>query len=269
MRARRNPIGPIGPWREKARKAAAEHGRQRTMTEEYNRILELTSRAYEAASPEDQERFRDLDERFRSGDHRPFIAWARSIVPGAFRGRERPRPVKAPPRCMVHPVEPLDDLPGRLYHGTRDLAAVLTRGLDLPSAEMQGSGDGTWCWKMHRRTRGTRDDCTIEWGSLAWRWYQRLSKEGRRSLQRQTGSVIGSIDGLGEAVSLFWTTESPESIRSRARDDSPILELDPRRLPVFGWFEPDMLCKDEVVLVLPAKGWQGGPDAFTAVWTKE
>ena len=50
-----------------------------------------------------------------------------------------------------------------------------------------------------------------------------------------------------------------------AGKDSPVLEIDPRRLSIFGWFEPNMAGKDEVVLVLSTRVPQGLPNAVTAV----
>ncbi len=199
-------------------------------------------------------------------DAKTFVAWLNRQAPGSFDRALRGvagRPLRA---RVVTPVESLGGLPRIVWHGTTELDRLLLDGVRSPPAiDLGRRGKKGWGWAP----RGGG----YAWAPIAWRWYQGLSEEGRASLERQTGVTIRARDDLGRAISLlFVMTADPlyaSAYTRRSRESTPtygmVAELDTHRLPVLGHFEDPYVMGDPRVLVLPARGYQGGPDAVVAL----
>jgi hypothetical protein len=132
-----------------------------------------------------------------------------------------------------------------------------------PAIDMGLGGKRGWGW-----SKG------YAWSGIVTRWYRGLTDEGRESLRRQTGGGSGelSADELGRRVSLlFVMTESPAyalayAVEPGGRPEGvPVLELDTSRLPLLGWIDDPYVMGGAMALVLPARGYQGGPDTVVAV----
>lgn len=197
-------------------------------------------------------------------DPRAFVAWARRRSPGAFQRAldgTAGRPLR--PRA-VEPVQPLRGVPRLVWHGTLNRDRMLLDGVRSPPAiDMGLGGKRGWGW-----SKG------YAWSGIVTRWYRGLTDEGRESLRRQTGGGSGelSADELGRRVSLlFVMTESPAyalayAVEPGGRPEGvPVLELDTSRLPLLGWIDDPYVMGGAMALVLPARGYQGGPDAVVAV----
>lgn len=252
------------PWVRRALPAYHAEVSSVELRRQYNEVLPRLTAAYHAASPELQDRIEAMDRDFNEGRPAALIAWARVAVPGAFPAAPVTRrlgPAASMP--VTTPVEPLHHLPARIYHGSRALHRVLVEGFHLPPAKMIGNDTYTWA-----RVRQDRDGYPIAWGPYAWEWFRGLTPEGRKSLQQQTGAPIRSMRDLGAAVSLLWGSTYEGDARGYAQAGEPVLEIDPRRLAIYGWFEPDVVGKGEVVLVLSATAPQGKPNAVVGVVEK-
>ena len=194
---------------------------------------------------------------------RDFVDWVRVSVPDAFEkalngtaGRpRRPR--------LVEPVQSLDRLPRVAWHGTIHTDQILLDGVRLPPASDMGQGGRRgWGWNSG-----------YAWSGIAWRWFTGLTDEGRASLGRQAGFDIASAAELGQAISLlFVMTLSPLFAagytilnKGHVLNPSPVLEFELSRLPILGYFEDPYVMGQPLVLVLPARGYQGGPDAVVAL----
>lgn len=197
-------------------------------------------------------------------DPMAFVSWARQRSPGAFQRAldgTAGRPLR--PRA-VEPVQPLRGIPRVVWHGTVNRDRMLLDGVRAPPAiDMGERGKRGWGWSSG-----------YAWSGIVSRWYRGLTDEGRESLRRQTGGGSGelSADELGRRVSLlFVMTESPAyalsySVRPGQRPEGvPVLELDTTRLPLLGWIADPYVMGGALALVLPARGYQGGPDAVVAV----
>ena len=257
----RNPRAEKTEWESRARSIMATRGESRRLEKQYGLIVDRATKVYNDLSPEAQAVVGLLEERFHGGDTSGFVAWARANVPGAF---PDPTPEDHDTRTptIVTPVEDLDGLPDRVYHGSRDLPAVLVEGLRLPAAITLANENYAWRAKRHR------DGWPINWAPHVKSWWSNLKPASKASLRRQTGSSLRSTDDLGDALSLFWCSDSPYLAGLYTQGVEPVLEFDPRRMPIFGFFEPDEAGKGEIVLVLPSGQWQGGPDAITGVWER-
>ena len=222
---------------------------------EYNRVLDLVSETIDRLDAAARGIVVGYDEDFHDGRPDAFVAWARANIPGAFSqtvyASELPKPRR------IDPIESLDDLPDVLYHGSRDNDAVLTEGFRLPAATT--IGNETYAWRARQR----RDGWPINWAPYVRDWWKTISKAGRRSFEEQLGDKARRVDEVGDAISLLWTFDGPNAGYAQ---DGISLEIDPRKLPLIGYFTADEAGKGEHVLVLPADGWQGGPDAIVGVW---
>jgi len=228
-----------------------------SMLREYDRVLPQLTTHHETLPPAERARVETMDFDFHdwvSGKNvnpQPLIEWARTVVPGAFRTKRAPRSVPAA-RAKVESVEPLNWLPPKLFHGTRDVAGVVAEGLRVHDAYHGLGDDPDVGWRdPYRRIR--RDDPMIEWAPHVWRWYRSLSPEGKRKLKAQVGEFT-TADELGHKVGLIWTLPYLSTVgRGNDRDDGrrgATLELDATKLSMFGAFEADEL-EGEIVLVVP------------------
>lgn len=230
---------------------------------EYDKALQGLQQIYNSLDEAGKEKLEQLDRRFHAGDTAPLVAYAKSLDPSLFHlESSSKKPIR--PSMAFSPVEPVEDLSGlprRLYHGSRLYHRLLIEGIRLPAAADILPND-TYVWDG----RPGPDGWPVAWAPYVMDWFKGLSLEGRRSLSRQTlGRPIRGRADMGQAVSLLWTSRDPRLAAGYASKDSPVLEIDPRKLSVFGWFEPDLAGKDEVVLVLSTRVPQGLPNAVTAV----
>lgn len=188
-------------------------------------------------------------------DPRAFVAWARKRLPGAFEAALAGTAGKPRKERWVTPVQPLDGLPPRVWHGTRAPDDFLLDGVRLPPAERMGkSGKMGWGW-----TAGS-----YRWGPKLWRWFEALPAEAQRSLAQQTKTEIASMDDLGRAISLLFVMRSGAMYAMAYADEehpASVMELDTSRLPILGFIDDPYVVGRSAVLILPAKGFQGGPDA--------
>lgn len=195
---------------------------------------------------------------------RGFVEWARARSPGALQRAldgSAGRPVK--PR-LVSPVQDLSGLPRVVWHGTQLVDRFLLDGVRAPPAiDMGMRGRRGWGWVSG-----------YAWAGIAMRWYGSLTPAGRASLLAQTGGRAGAVteSELGRRVSLLFAMRADPiyalaySLSPGQRpEDGVVLELDTSRLPVFGFFEDPYVMGDPVAIVLPARGFQGGPDAVVGL----
>ncbi len=188
-------------------------------------------------------------------DPRAFAEWASRRLPGAFEAAlagTAGRPRK--PR-LVWPVQPLDGLPVRVWHGTRSPDDFLLDGVRLPPAARMGNGGKMgWGWTIG----------SYRWGPTLWRWFEALPPSARDSVARQTKSEITSMDDLGRAISLLFVMRVGPVYAMAYADEhhqASVLELDTSRLPILGFIDDHYVAGGAAALILPAKGFQGGPDA--------
>lgn len=217
---------------------------------EVARLRQPLRAAYGAQSVAEQARIAAMESAaFRDfAEARPFVEWVMATLPGQMRPQRRCRPRVGP---RVRPVHSLEDLPDVMFYGARgNHAAILRCGLDLPpfaATPWAGDPDNPWAGSALREL----------WNH----WHQELAPWARADLERQTGRRIASARGLGRAVSLLWVTPRPELARHFTKGASePVLAIDPRRTSLFGCLRMDIESDQEWVLVLPARGFQGGPD---------
>jgi hypothetical protein len=240
-RARPNPREETSAWVDRAAMAREWRKHKRALERALGRLPEAERARVE-------------------GDVEAFLAFARREAPGSYAqlgaAAGRVRRARA-----VKPAQSLEQLPRAVYHGTADLHRTLLDGLRLVPAEKMGQGGKRgWGW-----ARGT-----YQWSRRAWTWFESLTDEGRATVERETRTKIGSPDDLGRAVSLlFVMTKGPMYAQFYAGDVGAVVEFDTRRLPVLGYFEDPNVMGGSLALVLPAKGYQGGPDAIAAVHTPD
>jgi hypothetical protein len=241
-RARPNPREDKAAWVDQASRGRA--------WDKHRRALE---RALAQLPPEERARVdRDVE---------AWLAFVRREAPGSLEklgaAAGRVRRARA-----VKPAQSLEGLPRAVYHGTEKLGPLVLDGLRLPPAEKMGrSGKRGWGWSSG----------SYRWGGETWRWFQSLTDEGRATVERETLTKIESVADLGRAVSLlFVMTADPMYAQAYApRHSRDVIEFDTRRLPVLGYFKDPHVMGDPLVLVLPARGFQGGPDAIAAVHTPD
>jgi hypothetical protein len=236
---------------------------QRYYQAEYDRLLPRLTAAYEHASPTEQQRLSQLDEAFRTGDRRRFIAWARTVIPAAFShpvpdgpAPRQPRP-RLPDRPGARALEPLPewwpDEP--VYHGTRAWAKIKQQGLHAPLAE-DAAPDPDYGWDA-------------VWKSELYESYRHhLSPAQRRQFHHHFGSEPGllSMRALGQLVSLFWISRQRRVAASYGGiEGGQALQVDLHQLRYYWWFSDEILGDASYVFVLPADGPQALPSAFTPV----
>lgn len=216
---------------------------------EYDRVLPRLTEIYERLDPTDKERVDEADSAFHSGKPEALIAWARTVLPGAFADIEtyEPSPVQA---VQTKPLEPPPE--GPLYHGTRDAKHVLYLGLQQPPAYGSVGGDPDYGWSGL-------------WRSEMYSVYRRLDPKMRRDFHQQLGFESGrllSAETLGEMVSLFWVTTSLQTAQRYGRGH--VFEVDASQLSYYWWFGDEME-KNSYVFVMPSDGPQAPPSAFKLV----
>jgi len=150
----------------------------------------------------------------------------------------------------------------------------------VAEAEQQGvehePGDFEYTEEMISEWMGSDTDAMIEWAWYTVSWYKGLSAEGRASLWKQ-GGVEPPDDNddwdiayaLSNTVSLFWTSATPTMAGGYNAPGWPVFEIAPYKLSIYGFFEPDVLGRAEIVLVLPNKCPQGLPDAVVSVYVDD
>jgi hypothetical protein len=190
-----------------------------------------------------------------TNDPRAFVAWTRERLPGAFEAALAGTAGKPRKERRVTPVQPLDGIPPRVWHGTRSPDDFLLDGVRLPPAERMGNGGKMgWGW-----TTGS-----YRWGPSLWRWFEALPPSARDSVARQTKTTIASMDDLGRAISLLFVMRAGAMYAmayAAEHHQASVLELDTSRLPILGFIDDHYVAGGAAALILPAKGFQGGPDA--------
>jgi hypothetical protein len=165
------------------------------------------------------------------------------------------------------PLEDLSFLEVPLFHGSRDMNALLKQGIRRDPAIMLSESLYAW---SGCRSGSFCDAGGINWKGYVWASWKTLPLHQRRVFQQRIGKRITTANDLGREVALFWATSNRnEAIDYMGFDQhQPPLAFDPTKLPGVLWaFLPDISSKREVVLVMKAgppvriqpaliKGWR-------------
>ena len=166
----------------------------------------------------------------------------------------------------VRPARPLAGLPRWVFHGSRyDMHALLLEGFRLDPASYLSASSYSW------EADGESWDGGINWAPKTWAWFESLTPAQRGRVESETGHKIRSVADLGEAVSILFVSDEPTLAERYGNFEGSkgkhryFLALDTCRMAVLGWFRGEEEGPAEIVLVLPAVGWQGDSDSVAAV----
>lgn len=227
---------------------------ERQWKREHERLLPILEQAYQSASPHEQKHIEQLEAAFFAGDRAGFVAWAQKVVPGAFSSR---KPVvstalRLPTSPGEEAVDPLPEWwPEKpVYHGSRATYEVLyEEGLCAPVAVLASGDDYGW---------------QEVWRDEVWHSYTHdLDATQKRRFRDQAG-LAGrrpGKDAIGEAVALFWVTQT----KRVAASFGPVLEVNLAALRYYWWFPDEVLRERSYVFVLPVDCPQALPGAFSLI----
>jgi hypothetical protein len=242
----------------------------------YKSHLPALEAAYTRASSQEQERIAALDEAVYMvppGEeppqkaYRDFIAWAQTVVPG-FGTAGGPPAARPLTRLPYRPVSAtwLEPPPGGpLYTGVRDFREIIMEGFHgSNTAEMFAGNEDpeypelwkNWVYDSYRRSLNSAQRKKLK-GLLLQQGARLWPKKG-----------LISKESLAENTSLLWVTYrlgTAQDYQGVKRQNSAVLQLDPRKLAYFWYFADDFQGESSLVFVLPAKGPQALHSAFKVV----
>ena len=242
----------------------------------YKSHLPALEAAYERASPQEQERIAALDaaiymvppgQKPPQKAYRDFIAWAQTVVPGfgTAGGPPAARPLTRLPYRPVSATWLEPPPPGPLYTGVRDFREIIMGGFHGSNTADMFAGDEDpeypEIWKNFVYDSYRRDLNSAQRKKLKGL----LLQQGAR-LWPKKGLI--SKEALAENTSLLWVTyrlRTAQGYQGGKRQNSAVLELDPRNLAYFWWFADDFQGESSLVFVLPNKGPQALHSAFKVV----